>query len=167
MRAICTRTGLGFLVGAVVVALLSVAGSCDRKPEAASKPQSAAAPTLRIAVVPKGTTHDFWKTVHAGALRAGKELGVDVTFRGPEREDDREQQVALVQNLVSAKYDAIVLAPLDETALVGPAREATAAKIPVVIIDSGLKAEAGKDFVSFVATDNEKGGQMAGERLGQ
>ncbi|MBK8006882.1 MAG: substrate-binding domain-containing protein [Gemmatimonadetes bacterium] len=82
------------------------------------------------------------------------------TYRGPEKEDDREQQVSLVQNLIAGKYDAIVLAPLDDTALVGPVKQATAAKIPVVIIDSGLEAKVGEDFVSFVATDNE--GRTAG-----
>lgn len=131
-------------------------------------PASFAAPAakLRIAVVPKGTSHEYWKSVHAGAMKAQKEFGdIEVTFRGPDREDDREQQVSLMQNLVSAKYDAIVLAPLDDSALVEPVKDATAAKIPVVIIDSGLKAEAGKDFVSFVATDNYKGGKLAGEQL--
>jgi ribose transport system substrate-binding protein len=148
---------------------------CEEKspaPVAAPGPKAAAAATLRIAVVPKGTTHDFWKSIHAGALKAAGELSgpgsaVEVTFRGPEKEDDREQQVSLVQNLISAKYDAIVLAPLDDKALVGPVKQATAAKIPVVIIDSGLDAEVGKDFVAFVATDNERGGQLAGQRLGE
>src|SRR5438552_8672178 len=69
---------------------------------------------LRIAVVPKGTTHDFWKSVHAGANKAARELGnVEITWQGPAKEDDRDQQVSLVQNLISGKYDGIVLAPLD------------------------------------------------------
>jgi ribose transport system substrate-binding protein len=123
---------------------------------------------LRIAVVPKGTTHDFWKSIHAGAIKAARELGLGddaITWQGPAKEDDRDQQVSLVQNLISSKYDAICLAPLDDKALVAPVKLAVAAKIPVVIIDSGLQADAGKDFVSFVATDNYKGGQLAGERL--
>ena len=155
--------------------LAAVLLGCEEKrpaPVAAPGPKAGAPATLRIAVVPKGTTHDFWKSIHAGALKAAKELSepgsaVDVTFRGPEKEDDREQQVSLVQNLISARYDAIVLAPLDDKALVGPVKQATAAKIPVVIIDSGLDAEVGKDFIAFVATDNERGGQLAGQRLGE
>jgi len=155
----------------LLVCAVAVAG-CEKEPAAAPKaaaPKPASgggAAALRIAVVPKGTTHDFWKSIHAGAIKAEKELGgVQVTFRGPEKEDDREQQVALVQNLISSGYDAIVLAPLDDRALVGPVKQATAAGIPVVIIDSGLQAAVGEDFVSFVATDNEKGGRLAGERL--
>jgi ribose transport system substrate-binding protein len=124
--------------------------------------------TLRIAVVPKGTTHDFWKAVHAGAVKAATELGnVEVTWQGPEKEDDREQQVALVQNLISAGYDAICLAPLDDRALVAPVRQATAAGITVVIIDSGLRADVGTDYASYVATDNKKGGELAGAKLAQ
>lgn len=150
------KLAAGLLTGAAMLAGLA--------PRPSDSPASG--PTLRIAVVPKGTSHEYWKSVHAGAMKAQKELGgVEITFRGPEREDDREQQVSLVQNLISAKYDAIVLAPLDDTALVEPVKDATAAHIPVVIIDSGLKAEAGKDFVSFVATDNYKGGKLAGDQL--
>jgi ribose transport system substrate-binding protein len=152
-----------------LLTLLS-ATACEEKaqPTSAPKPASAPAKPLRIAVVPKGTAHDFWKSVHAGAERAAKDLGgIEATWRGPEREDDREQQISLVQNLISSKYDAIVLAPLDDTALVGPVKQAAAAGIPVVVIDSGLKAEAGKDFVSFVATDNYKGGQLAAKRLAE
>jgi ribose transport system substrate-binding protein len=123
---------------------------------------------LRVALIPKGTTHDFWKSVHAGGVKAARELGnVDLIFRGPEKEDDREQQVSLVQNFVSSRVDAIVLAPLDDKALLPAVQQATAAKIPVVIIDSGLAGQAGKDFISFAATDNYKGGQLGGQRLGE
>ncbi len=123
---------------------------------------------LRVAVIPKGTTHDFWKSVQAGAQQAARELGnVEVIFRGPEKEDDREQQVALVQNFISSRVDAIVLAPLDEKALLAPARQAMAAKIPVIIIDSALAGTVGQDFVSFVATDNVKGGQLGAQRLNE
>lgn len=155
-----------------LAALAALALAACEKPSptpapAPSTPSAASGP-IRVAVVPKGTTHDFWKSVHAGAKKAEKELGgVTVTFQGPTKEDDRDQQVSLVQNLISAKYDAIVLAPLDNRALVGPVRDATAAKIPVVIIDSDLAATPGEDFVSFVATDNRAGGRLAGLRMGR
>src|SRR5687768_2065047 len=51
----------------------------------------------RIAVIPKGTTHVFWKTVEAGVRDAGKELGVTVDWQGPLKEDDRGQQIGLVE----------------------------------------------------------------------
>lgn len=119
----------------------------------------------RIAVIPKGTTHSFWKSVEAGARKAGEELGVEILWKGPLKEDDRAQQIAVVQQFVSSGVSAIALAPLDDTALRGPVKSALDRKIPVVIYDSALKGEAGKDFVSFVATDNKRGGTLAGEEL--
>lgn len=120
---------------------------------------------LKIAVVPKGTTHSFWKSVESGARAAGKDLGVEVLWKGPLKEDDRAQQIGVVQQFVGSGVSAIVLAPLDDSALRTPVRSATERGIPVVIFDSGLKGEVGKDFVSFVATDNKRGGQLAGEEL--
>jgi ribose transport system substrate-binding protein len=115
-----------------------------------------------IAVIPKGTSHVFWQSIHAGALKAGAELGVVIAYRGPLREDDRDSQVAEVENAVGRGVSGIVLAPLDDAALVGPVSAAMRQKIPVVVIDSGLK---GDDYVSFVATDNEIGGRLGGEKL--
>src|SRR5260370_39612061 len=117
-----------------------------------------------IAVIPKGTTHVFWQSIRAGAEQAGKELGVTIIWRGPMREDDRDSQVSEVEGFVSRGVSGIVLAPLDEAALVQPVNEAVSHKIPVVIFDSGLK---GDNYVSFVATDNLKGGTMGGERLAE
>lgn len=119
----------------------------------------------RIAVIPKGTTHSFWKSVEAGAKKAGEELGVEIIWKGPLKEDDRAQQIAVVQQFVASGVSAIVLAPLDDVALRGPVKSAAERKIPVVIFDSALKGEPGKDFVSFVATDNRRGGQIGGEEL--
>ena len=115
-----------------------------------------------IAVIPKGTSHVFWQSIHAGAEKAAQELDVDIIWRGPLREDDRASQVAEVEGFITRGVSGIVLAPLDEAALVQPVSEAVRAGIPVVVIDSGLK---GNEYVSFVATDNRKGGQMAGDAL--
>jgi ribose transport system substrate-binding protein len=122
-------------------------------------------PKMKIAVIPKGTTHIFWKSVEAGAKQAGKELGVEIIWKGPLKENDRAQQIAIVEQFVTEGISGIVLAPLDNTALQRPVASAMEKKIPVVIFDSGLKGEAGKDYVSFVATDNKKGGNLGGELL--
>ena len=117
----------------------------------------------RVMVIPKGTTHEFWKTIHAGAAKAAEDLGnVEVAWQGPQKEDDRVEQIKLVQNAVAAGVDGIVLAPLDDRALVAPVEKAIAAGIPVVIIDSGLKSTK---IASYVATDNYHGGVLAAERL--
>lgn len=124
---------------------------------------------LTIAVIPKGTTHEFWKSIHAGAVRAERELNgqgvpVKIIWKGPLREDDREQQVQVVEGFLSQGVQGIVLAPLDNRALVRPVEEAKRANVPTVIIDSGLESE---EIVSFVATDNRKGGQLAAVRMGE
>jgi ribose transport system substrate-binding protein len=124
-----------------------------------------AQPKLKIAVIPKGTTHIFWKSVEAGAQAAGKELGVEIIWKGPLKENDRAQQISIVEQFVQEGVSGIVLAPLDNTALQRPVATAVSKQIPVVIFDSALKGEAGKDFVSFVATDNKKGGMLGGEYL--
>jgi ribose transport system substrate-binding protein len=126
---------------------------------------AAADEKLTIAVIPKGTTHSYWKSVKAGAEAAGKELGVNIIYKGPLKEDDRAQQISVVEQFVSDNVSGIVLAPLDEAALVRPVREAAGQKIPVVIIDSALKATAGTDFVSFIATNNRQGGNIAGDQM--
>src|SRR5437867_1603257 len=124
---------------------------------------------FRIAVIPKGTTHEFWRAIHAGAVQAERELSaegtpVTVIWKGPFREDDREQQVQVVEGFVSERVQGIVLAPLDSRALVRPVEEARQAGVPTVIIDSGLESDS---IVSFVATDNRKGGQLAADRIGE
>jgi ribose transport system substrate-binding protein len=117
---------------------------------------------LRIAVIPKGTTHEFWKAVEAGARDAEKELGVEVIWRGPLKEDDLNDQIKVVEDFTTQGVDGIVLAPLNDSALKSSVDNAQKSEIPVVIFDSDLK---NTDFVSFVATDNEKGGKTAGEEM--
>ncbi|BCM88241.1 ribose import binding protein RbsB [Abditibacteriota bacterium] len=129
----------------------------------AQSPTDATKPT--IAVIPKGTTHSYWKSVEAGANKAGTELGANIVFKGPVQESDRASQIKIVEQFVSDGISAIVLAPLDDAALVKPVREAKGKKIPVVIIDSALKAQPGVDYTSFVSTDNVKGGMLAGDQL--
>ena len=124
---------------------------------------------LAIAVIPKGTTHEFWKSIHAGAIKASREISetgtpVNIYWSGPLREDDREQQIQVVESFISRGVNGIVLAPLDDQALVRPVAKAARAGIPTVIIDSALASE---DMVSFVATDNRKGGELAARHLGK
>ena len=129
----------------------------------------AAEPSYTVAVIPKGNTHEFWKAIHAGAVKAEQELGaqgikVNLFWKGPLREDDRDQQIQVVENFTSRQVSGIVLAPLDSQALVAPVAIAAQACVPTVVIDSELKSDK---QLSFVATDNFKGGHMAGEFLAE
>ena len=151
------------LVAVLILPMLFAAG-CNRSGSTPSGGRK-----LTIAVVPKGTTHEFWKSIHAGAIKAARELSaqgtqVDVIWKGPLREDDREQQIQVVEGFSSQGISGLVLAPLDNRALVRPVEEAKRAGLPTVIIDSGLESS---NIVSFVATDNRKGGRLAADRLGE
>ena len=117
---------------------------------------------LKIAVIPKGSTHDYWKALHAGADAAAQELGVDIDFKGPLKEDDKEDQIKTVEDFVTAKVDGIVLAPLDNHALAKSVEAAVAAGIPVVVIDSGLE---GKAYSATAMTNNYEGGKKAGVEM--
>lgn len=120
----------------------------------------------RIAVIPKGTTHEFWKSVHAGAAQAAKEAGnVEILWKGPLHENDAEGQINVVQEFITKKVDGLVLAPLDSQALIGPVKDAKQQGIPTVIFDSGLADES--VTVSYVATDNRHGGALAARRLAE
>ena len=153
------RKGSLIVVAVVLIALLVACGP-DSSPV---QPDT----RLTIAVIPKGTTHVFWKSVEAGARKAGEELDINIVWKGPLKENDRAQQIALVEQFVGEGVDGIVLAPLDDRALLRPVKAAAMSQITVVIIDSGLRAEVGQYFASFVATDNREGGRLAGRRLAE
>ena len=152
-------------LGAACAALILVAG-CGSDPDANG---GSAGDGLEIVVIPKGTTHEFWKSIHAGAKKAERELNaagqlVKIIWKGPLKEDDRDEQIKVVENFIGRQVDGMVLAPLDDNALVRPVETAGKANIPVVIIDSGLQSDK---YASFVATDNYVGGRMGGEHLGE
>src|SRR6476469_7647721 len=153
------------LLSTVVCIAMATFVGCGKKAESGGG--DGAAKSYTVAVSPKGTTHEFWKSINAGAFKARDELAakgvkVDVIWKGPLREDDRDQQIQVVENFTTRRVSGIVLAPLDSQAMVIPVRNAVQSGIPVVIMDSDLKSD---QYVSFVATDNFKGGQLAGEHL--
>ncbi len=155
------------LVAALSLSVLAGCGSAtkDSKETTGDSQSTTVASTLKIAVIPKGSTHSFWKSIHAGAEKAAQEAGgVEIIWQGPQKEDDRQMQIQTVQNFVSRGVDGIVLAPLDDRALAPPVTAAVKRNIPVVIIDSDLQST---DFSSFVATDNKLGGKLCAKRLSE
>ena len=152
-----------FLPVAAAIILLSLPLGCG-KSGAPDQPDGGSGDSPQIAVIPKATTFTFWKAVHAGAEAAGKEFGAEIIWQGPSNEGDRQGQIDVVQNFISRGVDAIVLSPLDASALARPVEQAVGRGIPVVVIDSALDSEASS---SFVATDNTEGGRMAARRLAE
>ncbi|MBM3766010.1 MAG: substrate-binding domain-containing protein [Acidobacteria bacterium] len=140
-----------FMRGALAAAALSFSG-CAKSGK------------RRIAVVPKGRAHLFWQSVHAGAVKASRELKVDIIWNGPATETDYNGQIQIVEAMINQRVDAIVLAPIDKKVMVGVVDRAHNAKIPVVIFDSGIDTE---NYASLVATDNYAAGQLAADRMGE
>lgn len=148
-----------YAAGALVLISILLLSACTNR--------SGEKTAFTIAVIPQGSTHEYWKSIHAGAVKAVQDLAkegvnVNIIWKGPLREDDREQQVQVVEAFVSQGVDGIVLAPFDKDALVRPIQEAKQAGIPTVVVDSPLSSS---DPIAVVATNNYHGGELAAERL--
>jgi ribose transport system substrate-binding protein len=144
----------------VLVGILATLGGCRARP---SPPHH-----YRIAVIPKGLTHEFWQSIHRGAQRAAADLAdkgiaVEIIWDGPLRERDALAQIRIVDRRISTRVDGVVLAPQHSKTMVYPVERAREQHIPVVIIDSGL--DAPDLMVKYVATNNYNGGRLAARRL--
>ena len=139
-------------------------GSIPKPNASATAGAAAGGKALTIAVIPKGLTHVFWQAVKAGAEKACGDMNCTVKWDGPQKESDTSGQVGVVENAINSKVDGIVLAPLDKAALVNVIGKAKTAGIPLSIFDSAADTT---DYVSFVATDNKKGGALAADEIGK
>ncbi len=117
-----------------------------------------------IAVVPKGTSHVFWQSVQAGAIAAGRELGVEVVWNGPAQETEFGRQIQIVDSMIARRVDGLAVAAADRTALVAPIERAAKAGILVTAFDSGVDTD---HILTFVATNNYEGGQQAARKLAE
>jgi ribose transport system substrate-binding protein len=171
------RPWLENLASAATVAIAAVAigfgftacgdNAASTQPATNSSGGASSGDVRKIAVIPKGTTDEFWKSIHAGAVKAQQELAasgtkIEPVWQGPIIANDSAKQISVVENMINAGVSAIVLAPADENALANVVETADKKGIPVIIIDSDLKTDK---YKSFVATDNYKGGQLAGDSL--
>jgi len=150
----------------LALCILPLLAACGQKSTPKTDAEGAAAPPAQqrneIAVIPKGLAHQFWLTVKAGAEAQGKELGYTVVWQGPAKETEIAKQINIVQDMISRRVKAIVLAACDENALVPTIQAALDANIPVITIDSGVKSDLP---LSFVATDNIAGAKAAADAL--
>src|SRR5712692_1774468 len=117
-----------------------------------------------IAVVPKGTSHLFWQSVQAGAIAAGRDLGVDVLWNGPSQETEYSRQIQIVDSMIARHVDGLAVAATDKTALAAPIDRAAKAGILVTVFDSGVDTN---NILTFVATNNFEGGQMGARKLAE
>jgi ribose transport system substrate-binding protein len=117
-----------------------------------------------VGVIPKGASHQFWQTVHAGAVAAGEEYGLAVEWNAPALEIDRARQIDIVQSMVTRKLAGIAIAPVDKQALVAVLERAAAAGVPVAVYDSDVDTAK---RITYVATDNRAGGRLAAQRVAE
>src|SRR5437868_11760734 len=102
-----------------------------------------------VGVGPKGANHIFWQTVHAGAIKAGREFHFEIEWNAPTLEVDSSRQIEIVESMINRRLAGIVLAPVDRHALVAVVERATREGIPVSIFDSAIDTH---NIVSYVAT---------------
>ena len=155
-----------FLLAFVALSIIGCNPGSEANNAGATSPTSSTggntAKKFRIGFIPKGSTHEFWKAMQAGAEGAAAANNVELSWKGPQKEDDKADQIKVVENFTTEKLDGIILAPLDAEALANTSKEAMDKGIKMIIVDSDLK---GAETESFIATDNEKAGYMGGERL--
>jgi ribose transport system substrate-binding protein len=124
--------------------------------------QAADFSSTRIVVIVKATTSQFWATVFDGADAAARRLGVQISKLGATAETDAAGEVSILENVISSKPAAIVVAATNAAALAHPIEQATAAGIPVIMIDSNANTNK---YVTFLATNNVAGGEKAADEL--
>jgi ribose transport system substrate-binding protein len=152
----------GYSLAAALGACLALSGGCGGCGD--SQPQA----KYKIAVIPKGLTHEFWQSVHRGAEQAGKDLtdhgiSTQIIWDGPRKEDDAQNQIEIIQLNLSNNINGLVLAPQHSKTMVAPVERAVDQGVPVVVIDSGLSKQ--DMIVKYIATDNKHGGELAAEHL--
>lgn len=153
----CWGHGLGLLVAAFAL------GCANGEPTEPSETKDDG--RIRLVMIPKDTQMSFWNQVRDGAERAAKEFDIDLQWKGPAEGNDKAAQKKVLQQFMDGSVDGILLAPTDSVALSADAHTAMAKGIPVLIFDSAIEGEAGKDYITFVATDNADAGKLGGKHL--
>jgi len=141
----------------LVVGTMIACGSKEKTEEKGS-----AKKVDRVAIVSKGYQHEFWRTVEAGAQKAADELGIEMSYIGPEKESEIGKQVSMVENEILKKPTALLLAALDQNALRPVAQQIVDGGATLVTFDSNI---AGGIESSFVATDNVQVGAKAAQKM--
>ena len=114
----------------------------------------------KIALITMDSIDQHWVTMNEGAQEEAKKLGVTVTFMSPNTKDDA-QQIECVNNAVAGGYGAIMVAANGPDAISSALKDASAAGVKIVYVDSPANVEAEATF----STDNEAAGKTAGEEM--
>ena len=158
-----------FILGLMACGQSNAPSASSAPTNAPSAQAPAAVAPQQIGLVMKTLTNPFFIEMEKGARRAEKEFGVNLIVKTAAQETSVEQQIQLVNDLIAAKVDAIVIAPADSQSLVDTLKKASDAGIKIVNIDNRLDAEAlkraGLGEVPFISVDNDAGAYKAGKYL--
>jgi ribose transport system substrate-binding protein len=156
------RTSLRLLtLAALLLGTLLLLTACRGAlaPESAQKQ----AKGMKVGFVPKALNQEFWITAKAGAEDAEKQLsGVQVIVDAGTSETAIDEQIAVVEDMLTKQVDALAVAPTAPDQL-QPVLERASNQVPVIIVDSDIPGWGGK--ISYIGTDNVKGGEVAGEYI--
>lgn len=141
---------------AILCLLVAVTGIIILSCSGENSPQD----SYKIAVIAKSTVSDFWQNVRRGVKAAATEYNIEISFDGPENEEDYVAQNEMITSAVARGADAIVLSAIDYYESVDAVNAAVAAGVEVVMIDSGVDSDR---ISSFIGTDNYGAGRLAGE----
>ncbi|EIW20492.1 MULTISPECIES: sugar ABC transporter substrate-binding protein [Pelosinus] len=153
------KKNMSLLAALFLMVALIVTGCGSTQTQTQKEPEK-----IKIGVVVKALNSDFWKTVEAGAKAAGEKYGVEVKVLGPNTETDVTGQISLIEDQVTRKVSALVVAPSQAASTIPVFNRAKEAKIPVILADTDV---AWDDKVSFVGTGNFNAGKLAGEYFGK
>jgi ribose transport system substrate-binding protein len=142
-------------------------------PSRTEAPAQAAHPTAGkkqvIALVMKTLTNPFFVEMEKGARQAEQELGLSLIVKTGAQETSVEQQITIIQDLIQAKVDAILIAPADSVQLIPVLKQAQAAGIVIVNLDNRLDPDAmakvGLTNVPYISVDNVQGAYLSAKYL--
>jgi Periplasmic binding protein domain len=122
--------------------------TCDTRCEPSRKPDR----DLRLAIIPKDGTQDYWKAVYRGAREAviSATGRITLSWNDPGSENDCVPQIEFIEKALAERVSGIVLGPINAVALVQAVHHAVRANVPVLIIDSALRSERTAGFVAAI-----------------
>ena len=140
--------------------------SASQPAESPSSPSAQAGGSERyfIPIISKGFQHQFWQAVKLGAERAASELGVDITFEGPESESQVDKQLEMLQAALDKNPDAVGFAALDSQAAIPLLQQAQQRGIPIIAFDSGVDSDIP---VTTASTDNRAAAALAADKMAE
>jgi len=147
-----------------IIVLMMVAGAgCAPKQATEAPAEEAAGDVIEIALIVKATDSGFWqKVIEGGEGFDADNENVNVTVYGPASEADVDEQLSILENVITSGPDAIVIASNAGEGAVAALTEATEKGIVVMTVDTSIPTDV---ITTHLATDNVLGGELAAQAM--